>query len=221
MDRLLAWSGGKDAAIALWEQDRRERRVDGLIATIGAETGRSSMHGIRPSLLASQAAALGLPIQFVTVPGDGTHASYRSAMQAAIETSGASRIVYGDVHLEDIRGFREDLLAEIDVRGEWPLWDVDPADLVRTGREIGVRATVVVADAGRVPPAILGRELAEVVPWLPPDVDVAGERGEYHTFVRDAPLFDRPISIRTGRRLTRRLEGASYQFVDLIPAASP
>src|SRR5438046_6975482 len=63
---LVAWSGGKDSALALQEVLRDERyRVVALVTTVTAEYERISMHGVRRGLLHQQAQALGLPLEEV------------------------------------------------------------------------------------------------------------------------------------------------------------
>ncbi len=67
-------------------------------------------------------------------------------------------------------------------------------------------------------PAWLGRELdgtlaSEIA--ARPGTDAAGERGEYHTFCFDGPLFARPVTHRAGETFER--EG--HRCVDLEPTA--
>jgi len=46
---LLAWSGGKDCAMALYEiQQRPEYQVASLLTTLTADYDRVSMHGVPP-----------------------------------------------------------------------------------------------------------------------------------------------------------------------------
>ena len=46
--------------------------------------------------------------------------------------------------------------------------------------------------------------------------DPCGERGEFHTFVRDAPNFTAPIAIALGEIVHRD----GFVFADLLPANS-
>ena len=39
---------------------------------------------------------------------------------------------------------------------------------------------------------------ASLLADLPPGVDPCGERGEFHSFVHDGPIFARPIPLRRG-----------------------
>lgn len=214
---ILSWSGGKDAAFALHE---RGDAVGGLLTTISEETGRSSMHGVRPALIAAQADALGLPVTFVTIPGDGTNEAYervmREALTGAIRDGGES-ILFADVFLEDVRAYREELLEGVGVAGRWPLWGRDTSELMDTFVAAGFRAVIVVVDGDALSPAFLGREVTpDLLAMLPEAVDPCGEHGEFHTFVVDGPPFDQPIGLRVGRRITRQLNGSEYHYLDLI-----
>ena len=62
---LVAWSGGKDSALALQEILGAGRyRVAALLTTVTGEYDRISMHGVRRTLLRRQAESLGLPQSF-------------------------------------------------------------------------------------------------------------------------------------------------------------
>ncbi|MER3467611.1 MAG: ATP-binding protein, partial [Thermoflexus sp.] len=53
----LAWSGGKDSAMALHTLRRRGEAVAVLLVTLNEAFDRVSMHGVRRSLIHAQAAA--------------------------------------------------------------------------------------------------------------------------------------------------------------------
>ena len=81
----------------------------------------------------------------------------------------------------------------------------------------GIRAVVTCVDPSQLSPTFAGRAFDErFLDDLPADVDPCGERGEFHTFVWDAPMFESPIPIRTGEVVTR--EG--FVFCDVLPAGS-
>lgn len=215
---LLAWSGGKDAALALETLEQNGHSVTGLVTTVGRETGRTSMHGVRRMLMYAQAAAVGLPLHLIEVPGDGTRDGYQEVMQEALAALDADEIAYADLYLEDIREYREELLEEVGYSGRWPLWGQDTNDLVNSLLDREYRCITVAIDGSALSPGYLGRELSwEFQNDLPPDVDPCGEKGEFHTFVVDAPTFSDALSVRRGRRVTNELGGTPFHFVDLIP----
>ncbi|HVH11165.1 MAG TPA: hypothetical protein VM736_15330, partial [Gemmatimonadales bacterium] len=124
---LLAWSGGKDSALALREIVRvGAYQVTALLTTVTAEYERVSMHGVRRSLLHRQADALGLPLHEVVIPPRATNAQYETQLVAALATlrarhRGLHTIAFGDLFLTNIREYRERLLAPIGWRALFPL----------------------------------------------------------------------------------------------------
>ncbi len=82
----VAWSGGKDSALALHRLvGDGEYEINTLLTTITEEYDRISMHGVRTRLLEQQAASLGFEIQKVLVPKECTNEIYESRMRAAVE----------------------------------------------------------------------------------------------------------------------------------------
>lgn len=219
---LISWSGGKDASLALYEvlQDTRVT-VDGLLTTVSATTGRTSMHGLRPAVIAAQAHALDLPIEFVEIPGDGSNEAYDRAMSVALENAaerGIDSIVFADIELEDVRAYREEQLGTSPVDGRWPLWGRETDVVANSFLNAGFRATIVVVDGEKLPPSVVGRELTpRLIVEVLTDVDPSGEHGEFHTVVWGGPLFRSDVSLRTGRRVTKELAGTPYHYVDMLP----
>jgi uncharacterized protein (TIGR00290 family) len=212
----LLWSGGKDSALALHHarRDHPDLRIDRLITCLSEAFDRVSMHGVRRRLIEDQAAALGLPVEFVAIPsppdtaapGPGTsfppNDVYAAAMLVALnrlKSEGVEVVVLGDIFLEDLRAYRETLLAAAGLEGRYPLWGRDTASLYDEFVALGFRAVTVCVDASRLTEHHLGRELdAAFRDSLPPEMDVCGERGEYHSFAFAGPPFARPVAFARG-----------------------
>ncbi len=217
----VAWSGGKDAAMALDRLRRDDVAVVELLTTVGEETARSSMHGVRRSLHERQAAALDVPLSVVALPPEPSNDEYAAAMASVLagyRERGVGTVVFGDVFLEDVRAYREDQLEGTGVAGCWPLWGRDTADLVDEFLGAGFAATVVAVDGAALDASFAGRPFDEAfVDDLPPGVDPAGENGEFHTFVRDGPPFESPVRVERGETVTRPVGDGEYHYCDLRP----
>ena len=62
----MSWSSGKDSTLALHGvRAAGDVEVVGLVTTVNSTAQRVAMHGVRRSLLAAQADALGLPLHVV------------------------------------------------------------------------------------------------------------------------------------------------------------
>jgi uncharacterized protein (TIGR00290 family) len=214
----LSWSGGKDSALALWAlRELNGVEPQALITTITSEYERVSMHGVRRDLIERQAEKLSLPLVAVTIPPGCPNDVYEERWVralASLELDGVEEVAFGDLFLEDVRHYREALLARAGKRGVFPLWGMNTQHLARRFVDDGFRATLVCVDPRQLEPALVGCEYDHVfLDRLPAHVDPCGERGEFHTFVHAGPFFSEPLACHVGRVVKR--EG--FAFCDLEP----
>lgn len=216
---VVSWSGGKDCTLAL-SRARKDPHLNPvtLLTTYGEETGRVGHHGVPVRLIEQQATALDLSLETVPLPPACQNAVYESRMAEVVDGLAARGIevcVFGDIALDDVRAYRENRLAGSGVDPMFPLWGVD----TRTLAEEFVttyRATVVAIDRSTLGREAVGRPYdRSFLADLPPGTDPAGERGEFHTFVHDGPLFETAVEATRGRTVERSFEGETYAYVDL------
>src|SRR5438876_7821708 len=207
---LVAWSGGKDSALALQEILGAGRyRVAALLTTVTGEYDRISMHGVRRTLLRRQAESLGLPLEEVVISPSASNDEYEARMGAALEglrsqVSGLDRVVFGDLFLTDIRAYRERMLARIGVRGLFPLWLRDTGALAADFVRQGYKAVLACVDSRALPQSFAGREFdAALLGDLPAGIDPRGENGEFHTFAYAGPMLRAPAPHRRGAIVVR------------------
>ena len=216
---VMCWSCGKDSATALWTlQQADEYEIVGLLTTLTEEYDRVSMSGVRHELLRRQASALGLPVHEVWIPPQCINPVYEARMGEAVrqlKEGGVEAVAFGDLFLEDIREYREQQMAPTGLSCVFPIWGEDTNELSRRMIRGGLRATLVCVDPKQVPAAFAGRAYDEtLLAELPASADPCGERGEFHTFVWDAPNFKAPIEVRPGEIVERD----GFFFADLVPA---
>lgn len=185
---IFSWSGGKDSALALYElQQNREYEIESLITTVTTDYGRVSMHGLRTELLYSQSKSLGLPLEEVLISKNASNKEYESSFintMTKYKGSGITKIVFGDIFLEDIREYRENLISGIGMECIFPIWGKESALLADHFIDSGFKAVVVCVDTEQLDPKFSGREFDErFLSDLPAGVDPCGENGEFHTFV--------------------------------------
>jgi uncharacterized protein (TIGR00290 family) len=216
---LLAWSSGKDSAWSLHVlRAQAEVEVVGLLTTINEAFDRVAMHAVRTELLRAQADAAELPLWPVPIPWPCSNPAYESAMDTAMgraRAAGIAHVAFGDLFLEDIRRYREVRLAPTGIAPLFPLWGTPTDALARRMVDAGLRARLSCVDPKRLDARFAGREFdAALLTELPPSVDPCGERGEFHTFAYDGPMFRRPVPIRAGEVVTRD----GFVFADLLPS---
>lgn len=204
----LCWSSGKDSAWALHvARQRGNVQIEALLTVISEPYGRVSLHGVHRRVLAAQAEAAGLPLVRVGVPAGGSNGGYQQAMGRAVEEAkrrGVAEMIFGDLYLEDVRGYREARLAGSGITPRFPLWKRPTAELAAEMIAGGLVAHVTCLDPARVPRELAGAPFDErLLARLPADVDPCAERGEFHTCVSAGPMFAHPIPVCTGQIVER------------------
>ncbi len=244
----LLWSGGKDSALALHHArlDRPDLQIVRLLTCVSQAYDRVSMHGVRRPLIVEQAEALGLPLEFIIVPshdsdacpmacrGPGTdfppndvYSRTILAALARLRTEGIQAIVFGDIFLQDLREYRDQLLRHTGLKGCYPLWGRESDELYSEFMHLGFQAVTVCVDTQRLSESHCGRLLdQDFRDSLPAGVDPCGEHGEYHTFVFDGPLFSRRVAYALGEPhrhdpfLFRELYPIAVAATESIPVGS-
>jgi len=187
----------------------RTVEVVGLLTSITSGYDRISVHGVRRLMLEAQVEQLGLPLFEIALTPSCTNAEYEAAFRSALrkirrELPDVRHIAFGDLFLEDVRAYRERLLADTGFDPLFPIWGQDTAVLARRFIADGFVARVVCVDTTQLDAAFAGRMFDEkLLADLPPTVDPCGERGEFHTFVSKAPSFSRAIPHRVGETVLR------------------
>ena len=214
----LSWSSGKDSAWSLHlVRQHNEFEVTALFTTVNRAFSRVAMHAVRESLLDAQAASAGLPLVKIPIPSPCPNETYERAMAEAMaqaKASGVSRVIFGDLFLQDIRKYREENLAKCGMAPVFPLWLQDTRRLANEMLAGGLRAYLTCVDPRKLDRSFVGRAFdADLLAALPALVDPCGENGEFHTFACAGPMFSSPIPVEPGEIVERD----GFIFADLLP----
>ncbi len=212
----LFFSGGKDSTLALYRL-KNTHRVLYLVSTITSDFDRVSIHGARRSLLQMQSEALGIPLKTGFIPADATNDTYEEAMAQVLvqlKSEGIDTIAFGDIFLEDIRRYRENMLRRLGMKAIFPLWMEDTHALALQFIDLGFKAVITSSFYPRLLGLEFDRGFLEKLREIGEDIDPCGEKGEFHTFASDGSLFSHPVKFRRGKRLIRE---KGYSYIDLIP----
>jgi uncharacterized protein (TIGR00290 family) len=201
---IFNWSGGKDSSLALYHcLQNPDIEIKYLVTTVNDAVNRISMHGVREELLIAQAESIGIPLYQIRLPEMPGMKEYDDTMRLHLEKFGGEGIthsIFGDIFLEDLKKYRDDRLAEMDMTGIYPLWKRDTLELINEFLELGF-GTVIACTQARLE-YFVGKEITkELIGELPADVDVCGENGEFHTFAFKGPIFSKPINYKTGEKV--------------------
>ena len=186
---LLFWSGGKDAFLALrYLQDESEENPV-LITTYDDESGHVPHQNIPIQRVQYQAMKLGLLLYTVPLSYPSSNEQYIEAIRKSLEQLPFTihHLVFGDLHLEDIREWREETFSDMGYQTRFPIWEKPYDELFERLEEekLSVKISGVMSEYdGYIKPGDpFTREYANS---LPEHIDRMGENGEFHTEV----LFD-------------------------------
>ena len=201
--KVLFFSGGKDSFLAIRaivkqflhdadanDSDNNKGLCLVLLTTFDVDSRIIAHQEISIEKVVCQAEHLAIPL--IGVPMHrGTSESYvqriSSALDLVAKHTGLSHksqiksLVFGDLHLEHIRGWRDKEMSKLGVALEYPLWKLPYDELYEDFQRSNVEATVSAVTTNYVKiDAIFNRELMELVGEE--GGDMFGENGEFHTF---------------------------------------
>lgn len=222
MKTLVSWSSGKDSAwmLHVLKHDRRVE-IGALLTTMNAEFDRVAMHAVRRTLLEDQAHAAGIPLWTVPLPWPCTNDDYEARMRTAVSNAvadGFTHVAFGDLFLEDVRRYREDRLAGTGLTPMFPIWGIPTDRLALEMIDGGLRAVLTCVNPAHLDRSFAGRQFdRSLLADLPPGIDPCGERGEFHSFAYDGPMFNHPVAVSSGEVVDRD----GFVFADMICPSEP
>ena len=213
---IFNWSDGKDSALCLYKiLQMQQYNVMCLLTSISEQYQRISMHGVRVDLLNAQASSIGLPLVKMQIPEMPTMENYEKVMRTTLtglKSNGAVASAFGDIFLEDLRHYRETKLAELNLKGVFPLWKIPTDTLIREFLDLGFKTIITCVNEKYLDKSFAGRIIDnDFLKDLPDNVDPCGENGEFHTFVFDGPIFKQPIPFDRGEIIYRKYTSAKQQ----------
>ncbi len=215
----MAGVGVKTAHLPSTRYKRIQKyQVEALLTTMTQDYDRISIHGVRRILLEQQAEALGLPLEKMFIKKGASNAEYEAELIKSLKhyaDRDISSVVFGDIFLEDVRLYREELLAKVNMQAVFPLWKKDTQELARDFIDCGFKAVITVVDSSVLGKEFAGREYdKQFLADLPRGVDPCGENGEFHSFVYNGPNFRKPVTFTKGEVLLRENR---FWYCDLLP----
>jgi uncharacterized protein (TIGR00290 family) len=214
---LVSWSSGKDSAwmLHVLKQDPAVE-IGALLTTMNEEFDRVAMHAVRRRLLEEQSRASGVPLWTVPLPWPCSNEEYESRMRTAVAKAvaeGFTHVAFGDLFLEDVRRYREDRLAGSGLAPIFPIWGIPTDRLAGDMIDGGLRAVLTCVNPKHLDRSFAGRQFdRSLLADLPAGVDPCGERGEFHSFAYDGPMFNRPVAVTPGEIVDRD----GFVFADMI-----
>ena len=214
----LMWSGGKDSALALDRASKAGIEVGRLVSFFDSATRRVRFHATRVELLQAQSEAVGITLRAIPTAWSEMDDALRTEL-SSLRDEGFAGVVFGDIHLADVRAWYEERVVGAGLDHIEPIWGEAPQALLDEFISSGGRAVVTCVDLAKLTEAWLGRIIDEsfAVDIANAGVDACGENGEFHSFAFAGPVFNSPVRWTSGER---RLDSGFAQL-DLTTGATP
>lgn len=192
----VLYSGGKDSNYAFYWALKQGFEVKYLVSMVSESDESYMYHVPNIHLTELQARAIGIPL----VKGftSGEKEKEVEDLKAVLEGLKIDGVVAGALESEYQKRRVDRVAEELGIESFAPAWHRDPVDYMRELIEIFDIVMVGVSayglDKGWLGRKIDGKALEELVRLHERyKVHVAGEGGEFETFVRDAPFFKAKI----------------------------
>lgn len=215
------WSSGKDSALALHRVlQQNELEIVTLFTVVNRQNNCISMHETSLTLVRRQAEQLKLPLTIFFLDPAAPQEEYEKNMQqvmASFQSQGIHTAVYGDLYLEPLRQQRQENCARMGMKACFPLWNTPPQVLLEEFFTLGFRSVLTCVDANVLDESFVGETLSrDLIARFPAQADPCGEKGEYHSFVFDGPIFHNPVFFERKEKYYRDFQnpdgGAEHRF---------
>ncbi|NWF51752.1 MAG: diphthine--ammonia ligase [Nitrospirae bacterium] len=214
---FVSWSGGKETSLSCYKvMQNQDVKVAYLLNMISEDGKYSRSHGIGSDLLKAQAEAMGIPI----VQRKTTWGIYEEEFKKVVlelKKNGIDTGVFGDIDLQGHRDWVERVCNEVGIKPLLPLWKEEREKLLKEFIEVGFKAIVIATNSQFLGHEWLSRQIDEkFIEDLKAieGVDLCGEKGEYHTFVYDGPIFKKPVEFISGKKVLKN----KHWFLELCIA---
>jgi diphthine-ammonia ligase len=195
----LMWSGGKDSVLALHRAKTAGLDVTRLINFHDSATGRVRFHATRVDTIQAQAAAAQIELRAIGTSWPEMERRLSEEL-AALRADGFAGVIFGDIHLVDVRAWYEERVTQAGLLHVEPIWGESPRALLGEFVDMGGRAVITCVDLSRLPASWLGRIIDErfVAEIGSTGADPCGENGEYHSFAYESPDFRHTVAWKAG-----------------------
>lgn len=204
MSYISSWSGGKDSCFAAYLALGQGYKISHLVNFISKEFKRVSFHGTEARLIQLQSQAIGIPLLQKLTTWESYEPEFKEAVRSLLP-QGIKGMVFGDIYLDEHREWVERVCGELGIEAIEPLWEKSTEKIFTDFIDAGFEAIIVSAQTELIDEGWVGQRLdRKFLSYLKTrNVDLCGEKGEYHTLVVNGPPFKRRIEIIESKTINR------------------
>ncbi len=204
MKLAVLFSGGKDSTMALdWAIENFS--VSCLISLKSENPSSYMFHVPNIDLVKKQAKALKIPIIFHTTKGKKEEElkDLKSAIKKAVKKYGIDGIVAGAIESKYQRDRIEKICEDLKIKAFTPYWHFDSDEYMNLLLKKRYKFLISAVAADGLGKEFLGKQITK---GLLEDlkkvrkkhkIHLAGEGGEYETFVFDGPIFKKTLKVKS------------------------
>jgi uncharacterized protein (TIGR00290 family) len=199
-------SGGKDSILSFYEAQKYGMDISCFVNMAAKEGKRSRSHGLALECLKAQAEAIGVPLIQGYASWDNYEAEFKRVL-SELKDSGINTGIFGDIDLQPHRDWVERVCFETGIKPLLPLWGIGREEIMSHFINSGFEAVVCSVNTDMMGEEWLGRKVDNVFAFelsKSGEIDLCGEKGEYHTFVYNGPIFKRSLDIIIGKKMPRK-----------------
>jgi Predicted ATPases of PP-loop superfamily len=216
MKVVSLWSGGKDSCFACYKAIASGYEVVTLLNFTQSGAHASLSHGLSSRVILNQAESTGISVTQKAMPQGSYRDEFKKLITELKETKGINGVVFGDIYLQEHKDWIDKVCGELEVEAILPLWGRETRELAMEIIDAGFKAVIVAVKLECMGSEWLGRHIdrqfVEKMKFLP-QLDLCGEKGEYHTFVYDGPIFKKSVEFIVGKKVLKD----KHWFLELIP----
>ena len=206
MKAISLWSGGKDSCFACYKAKLQGYQIISVVNFTNSDGIDSVSHGLSADIIQRQTNLIDIPLLQKTMPQKGYTDAFKVLVEELKTKEGIEGIVFGDIYLQEHRDWIDKVCNELKVEAILPIWTKDTERLVKEIIDSGFKSIIVSASKNILGEQWLGREInSRFIKDLKAlkNIDLCGEKGEFHTFVYDGPLFKEKVKFNKGNKTLR------------------
>ncbi len=208
------WSGGKDSCFACYKAKLDGWDIVSIVNFTDPAGNDSVSHGLSGKVIEKQAHSIDIPFLQKPMPKNEYRREFIELIGKFKKEKAIEGVVFGDIYLQEHKDWIDDVCREAKIEGIFPIWVKDTEKLINDIIAAGFKSIVVSVCKGALGKEFLGRQVdTKFVSDLKTlgNIDLCGEKGEFHTFVHDGPLFKKPVNFTTGDLTS----GEKYWFLEI------
>lgn len=203
------WSGGKDSCLACFKAKQKGYDVKYLFNLVDKDSNSVSFHNFHRDLIRMQSEAIGIPVfQRKIFPSRKNAEQFKTELKnllRQLKARGIEGVIFGYILPGDLqRALAKKLCSQLNLKLIEPLYNKGSKRVLAEFIRLGFKAIIVSVDKRILDRRWVGRYINnDFLKYLESQssVDICGDRGEYHSFVIDGPLFKKRLNLKIFKRL--------------------